>query len=234
MKSLKELLENYINDNITTPEKELLNQTFADAAEFQNFRNIFVRRIVQQKQQHRLKVAFYIACVILASLGTTYLIKKSYEKTQEKMPLQKDIALVEPSVTVKENFDKAYHQTLSNVRKDIKVDDVAWKTAYNASRFRETVQIIEYLGTEASSEATYTLAMCFIQLKQYNKAILPFKQLIDNDPQQLKTFTPEARWLLANVYIKLNRQMEAKKLLLQLVNEDAPHVLEAKVLLNQL
>ena len=233
MNNLKELLESHINDNVSALDKEQLNQTFKDAAEFQRFRATFLQRIAQQKQRHQLKVALYTAIAVLTLLGTAFVAKKSYDKAHEKPLMQKDIAMIESSTTVDGNFDKAYHQTLSNVRKDVKVDDVSWKTAYYAGHFAETAQIIERIGAEASPEATYTLAMCYIQLKQYDMAVAPFNRIIDSDPQQLKTFTPEALWLLANVYIKLNRQAEAKTLLQQFVNENATHAPEAKVLLNK-
>ena len=135
-------------------------------------------------------------------------------------------------MTADDNFDKAYRQTLSNVRKDVKTTDIDWKTAYNEGRFAEAAQLIERLGTKASPEATYSLAICFIQQKQFDKAVAPLKRIADSDPEQLKTFTPEARLLLANVYLKVHRTADAKALLQQLVNENAPHADEAKVLLD--
>lgn len=231
MKNLKDLLESHLNDNLSTPEAEQLTQTFDDAADFQRFRATFGRRITQQKQQRRLKTTLYAVGIVLIGLAAAWGLQKQHKKVYEKPPMRTDVAVAESPMSADDNFDKAYHQTLSNVRKDVKVDDVAWTTAYNAGRFAEAAQRIERIGPKASPEATYTLALCWIQQKQYDKAVAPLKRLIDNDPQQLKTFTPEARWLLANVYIKRHKEAEARILLQQFIDDNAPHADEAKALL---
>ena len=233
MKNLKQLLESYINDNLSAPEREQLNHTFDEAADYDNFRATFSPRIAQQRRLIRLrKMLLYGGFIALTLLSIAFFVKIKNDKAHEKPPMRKDIAMVETPMTTDDNFDKAYRQTLTNVRKDVKVTDADWKTAYNEGHFAEAAKLIERAGTPASPEATYCLAISFIQQKQFDKAVSPLKRLTDSDPQQLKTFTPEARWLLANVYLKLNRLADAKLLLQQFVNENATHADEAKVLLN--
>jgi tetratricopeptide (TPR) repeat protein len=235
MKNLKDLLGSYLDDSISATEQTQLNQTFEDAAEFQNFQATFRQRIAQKRQQPTRKMVAVGAIIVLALLGSAFLAKTRYDKAHEKPPMRKDIAMVEPpSQLADDNFDRAYRQTLSNVRQGTETTETNWKTAYKEGHFAEAAQLIERAGAKMSPETAYTLAICFIQQKQYDKAIAPLKNMSDNDPEQLKTLTPEARWLLANVYLKTNKTAEALRLLEEFVKNNAPHSEEAAVLLKKL
>ena len=231
MKNLKTLFENYLNEDSATPNLGELHKTFVEAEDFREFRRVYGLRAKQARRRRALKNALVGVVAASVLLICAFWFLKKQPVVSAKPPLRKDVAMVDAPRLVNDHFENAYRETISNVRKDANATETDWTSPYAAGRFEEAARLIEAEGVTASSEAKYCLAICYIRQNQFEKAIIPLQRIAESDPKQLKTFTPEARWLLANVYWRLDRVTEARVLLQRFVDEGSPRAPEAKAML---
>lgn len=164
----------------------------------------------------------------LLMMAELYQLEELYEVAERKLMEAKTVLPYEPIIDLAlaelyflmgeyENALYKYH----SVKDDDIIVPTDWvkkvaRTLIVMGKFEETVTYLEQLNMdEHDSDSLFELGLAYFQLKEYERAIRWFDELLVRDPDYLS-----ANYYLAHAYLETNRAQKAITLLEKAVEEN--------------
>jgi tetratricopeptide (TPR) repeat protein len=229
MKNRTELIEKYIDNELNSDERKYVEQLIADdedfAKEFQLRLNI--NHAIMENDIVLLRKNLEEICRN-STQDKGAIIRRLYKRKWHLVAASATILVVIGSFLLSDintNSTESLFQNNYTFEVCIEVErgnsstiDKNIKTAllhYNNSEFKEAIAILKDNQKDIISK--FYLGLSYIETKKYNKAIICFQDVLDDNSN---LFLEQSKWYKGLCYLKLDKKKEAKNIFQEIVKND--------------
>jgi tetratricopeptide (TPR) repeat protein len=229
MKNQTELIEKYIDNELTQDQRKYVEQLIADDEEFaKEFQlRLNINHAIMENDIVLLRKNLEDICRNSTQDKGT-IIKRLYERKWHLVAasatilivigsfLLSDISPTNTESLFKDNYK--FEVCIEVERGSNSTIDKNIKTAllhYNNSEFKKAIAILKDNQKDIISK--FYLGLSYIETKKYNKAIICFQDVLDDNSN---LFLEQSKWYKGLCYLKLDKKKDAKDVFQEIIKND--------------